>query len=70
MAFKWLGEQDESLRYRDELDTKFKWIKFTTPCKDPRYAVAEISTAGLEESLENIPPLNDLLPGSWGIRAA
>ena len=46
MAYKWLGEEYASVRYGDEVDKKYKWIKYTAPYKDPLYTVVEISTAG------------------------
>lgn len=46
MAYKWLGEEYEHLRYSEEVDQQFKWIKYTAPYKDPLYTVVEISTAG------------------------
>lgn len=46
MAYKWLGEEYESIRYSKEVDKDFRWIKFTAPYKDPLYTVVEISTDG------------------------
>ena len=46
MAYKWLGEEYEHIRYSEEVDKGFKWIKFTAPYKDPLYTVVEISTEG------------------------
>lgn len=46
MAYKWLGEEYEHLRYSEEIDKNFKWIKYTAPYKDPLYTVVEISTEG------------------------
>ena len=44
MAYKWLGEEYEQIRYNDEVDKNFKWIKYTAPYKDPLYSVVEISS--------------------------
>jgi 3',5'-cyclic-AMP phosphodiesterase len=46
MSYKWLGEEYEHLRYSQDVDKEFKWIKFTAPYKDPLYTVVEISTEG------------------------
>ncbi len=46
MAYKWLGEEYEYVRYSDEVDRNFKWIKYTAPYKDPLFTVVEISTTG------------------------
>ncbi len=46
MAYKWLGEEYEYLRYSEEVDKDFKWIKYTAPYKEPLFTVVEISTEG------------------------
>ncbi|HEX5171422.1 MAG TPA: metallophosphoesterase family protein [Cyclobacteriaceae bacterium] len=46
MAYKWLGEEYPFVRYSEEVDQNFKWIKFTAPYKDPLYTVVEISSDG------------------------
>ena len=46
MAYKWMGEEYPNIRYSEEVDKNFKWIKFTAPYKDPLYTVVEISTDG------------------------
>ncbi|MFZ1289454.1 MAG: metallophosphoesterase [Melioribacteraceae bacterium] len=46
MAYKWLGEDYEFVRYSKEVDKDFKWIKFTAPYKDPLFTVVEISSEG------------------------
>lgn len=46
MSYKWLGKEYECIRYSDEVDKNFKWIKYTAPYKDPLYTVVEISTEG------------------------
>ena len=47
MAYKWLGEEYAHIRYSNEVDSLFKWIKYTAPYKDPLYSVVTISNAGL-----------------------
>ncbi len=46
MSYKWLGEDYEYVRYSEEVDKSFRWIKYTAPYKDPLYTVVEISTEG------------------------
>ncbi|MBK7106931.1 MAG: metallophosphoesterase [Ignavibacteriae bacterium] len=46
MAYKWLGEEYEFIRYSEEIDKKFKWIKYTAPYKDPLFTIVEISSEG------------------------
>lgn len=46
MAYKWLGEDYEHIRYSEEVDKNFKWIKYTAPYKEPLFTVVEISTEG------------------------
>lgn len=46
MSYKWLGESYAHVRYSNDVDRDFKWIKFTAPYKDPLFTVVEISTAG------------------------
>jgi len=46
MAYKWLGDKYEHIRYSEAVDKEFKWIKYTAPYKDPLFTVVEISTDG------------------------
>jgi predicted phosphodiesterase len=46
MSYKWLGDDYVHLRYSEEVDKDFRWIKYTAPYKDPLYTVVEISTNG------------------------
>lgn len=46
MSYNWLGESYAKVRYSDEVDKNFKWIKYTAPFKDPLYATVVISTKG------------------------
>ena len=46
MSYKWLGEEYEHLRYSEQVDKDFKWIKYTAPYKEPLFTIVEISTAG------------------------
>ena len=46
MSYKWLGEEYEYIRYSEEIDKEYKWIKYTAPYKDPLHTVVEISSDG------------------------
>ena len=46
MSYKWLGEEYGQIRYNEDVDKEYKWIKFTAPYKDPLYTIVEISTEG------------------------
>lgn len=48
-AYFWMGEEYEHIRYSEEVDEEFRWIKYTAPYKDPLFAVIEISSDGLIE---------------------
>lgn len=47
MAYKWLGEDYEHLRYSQEVDRDFRWIKFTAPYAEPLFCTVEILPTGL-----------------------
>ncbi len=47
MSYQWLDDKYKVIRYSEELDKKFPWIKFTVPYKDPIWAIAEISPGTL-----------------------
>lgn len=42
MSYSWVGEQFMKVRYSDEIDKKYPWIKYTIPYKDPLYAIVGI----------------------------
>ncbi len=46
MSYKWLGKEYKHIRYSEDVDREFKWIKYTAPYKEPLFSVVEISTAG------------------------
>ncbi len=46
MSYKWLGEDFENIRYSEEVDKNFKWIKYTAPYKEPLFTIVEISSEG------------------------
>lgn len=46
MSYHWLGDDYMQVRYNDEVDKNFKWIKYTAPFKEPLFAFVEISTEG------------------------
>jgi 3',5'-cyclic-AMP phosphodiesterase len=46
MAYHWLGEGYTHVRYGEDIDREFPFIKYTAPFAEPLYAAVEISTAG------------------------
>lgn len=46
MSYHWLGDKYVHVRYSEEVDKNFKWIKYTAPFKDPLFTIVEISTRG------------------------
>jgi predicted phosphodiesterase len=46
MSYNWLGEQYAHVRYSDDVDKEFRWIKYTAPFEDPLYTVVELSAQG------------------------
>jgi 3',5'-cyclic-AMP phosphodiesterase len=44
MAYHWLGDKYTHIRYSDEVDKGFRWIKYTAPFRDPLFTVVEISS--------------------------
>ena len=47
MSYSWVGEQYSKVRYSDEIDRKYPYIKYTIPYRDPLYAIAEIKNGKL-----------------------
>jgi hypothetical protein len=43
MSYSWVGDQYAKIRYSDEIDKKYPWIKYTIPYKDPLYAIVEVA---------------------------
>ncbi|MBI5010470.1 MAG: alkaline phosphatase, partial [Bacteroidia bacterium] len=43
MSYSWVGEQYAKIRYSDEIDKKYPWIKYTIPYSDPLYAIVEVT---------------------------
>lgn len=48
-SYFWMGEEYEYIRYAEEVDEEFKWIKYTAPYQDPLFALVEISSDGMIE---------------------
>jgi predicted phosphodiesterase len=46
MSYHWLGDQYQHVRYSNDADQKFKWLKYTAPFKEPLFTVVEISSKG------------------------
>lgn len=49
MAYHWLGEDYEYIRFNTEVDEKYRWIKFTAPFKEPLFTIVTISSKGTIE---------------------
>ena len=43
LSYQWLGDDFKHVRYSEEVDENYPWIKYTVPYKDPIWAIAEIS---------------------------
>lgn len=43
MSYQWLGDKHMHIRYSEEVDKNYPWIKRTVPYKDPLWACVEIS---------------------------
>jgi Icc protein len=46
MSYQWMGDAYTHIRYSEEVDKEFRWIKYTAPHKEPLFATIEISTKG------------------------
>jgi len=46
MSYQWMGDEFMFVRYGNEVDENFKWIKYTAPHKEPLFTTVEISTEG------------------------
>ncbi|MCG8306807.1 MAG: metallophosphoesterase [Cytophagales bacterium] len=46
-SYRWVGEDYLKIRYGEEIDKKFPWIKYTIPYKDPLFTFLEIDPAGI-----------------------
>lgn len=46
MSYQWMGEAYVHIRYSEEIDKKFKWLKYTAPHKEPLFTIVEISSQG------------------------
>lgn len=47
MSYFWLGGDYLQVRYSNEIDEKYPYIKYTAPYKDPLYAIVEIDSRGV-----------------------
>ena len=41
-SYRWVGGDYQKIRYSEEIDKKYQWIKYTIPYKDPLYTFVEI----------------------------
>ena len=46
-SYRWVGDDYKHIRYSEEIDEKYPWIKYTIPYKDPLFTFVEIDPAGL-----------------------
>ncbi len=46
MSYHWLGGKYQHVRYSEEIDARFPYIKYTVPYRDPLYALVTVDTAG------------------------
>lgn len=47
MSYFWMGENYKTIRYSEEIDRKYPWIKYTAPYRDPLFAFVEIDHKGI-----------------------
>ncbi len=47
MSYFWMGGDYLHIRYSEEIDKKFPYIKYTAPYKDPLFAIVKIDSRGV-----------------------
>lgn len=45
-SYRWVGDDYQYVRYSNEIDEKYPWIKYTIPYRDPLYTFLEIDPSG------------------------
>jgi 3',5'-cyclic AMP phosphodiesterase CpdA len=50
MSYSWVGEEYKTIRYSQEIDNDYPWIKYTIPYKDPLYGFVEINSKRIKIS--------------------
>ena len=45
-SYRWVGDEYKHIRYSEEIDKQYPWIKYTIPYKDPLYTFLDIDPAG------------------------
>jgi predicted phosphodiesterase len=48
MSYSWVGEKYKRIRYSQEVDEKYPWIKYTIPYKEPLYAIVSVGPKGIK----------------------
>jgi 3',5'-cyclic AMP phosphodiesterase CpdA len=48
MSYNWVGGDYQTIRYSQEIDEKYPWIKYTIPYKDPLFAFVTIKDGMME----------------------
>ncbi len=43
-SYRWVGGKHKVIRYSDEIDKKYEWIKYTIPYKDPLFTFVKIKS--------------------------
>jgi hypothetical protein len=46
MSYYWMGGDYLHVRYSEEIDAEYPWIKYTAPYKDPLFALVELDARG------------------------
>lgn len=45
-SYRWVGDDYQHIRYSNEIDEKYPWIKYTIPYKDPLFTFIDIDPKG------------------------
>jgi predicted phosphodiesterase len=46
MSYFWMGSDYQHVRYSDQIDKKYPWIKYTVPYRDPLFALVTLESDG------------------------
>ncbi len=47
MSYQWLGEKYQTIRYSNEIDKNYPWIKYTAPYREPLFAFVELDSKSI-----------------------
>jgi calcineurin-like phosphoesterase family protein len=45
-SYRWVGDDFQYVRYSEEIDKNYPWIKYTIPYRDPLFTFVEVDPAG------------------------